>query len=248
MMIENIEENELTASERGVLATDRERWKQSLSAGTHLDEWLAFGNGLMIRRRMAMRVAYVNRPQGRGYVEAFNRIMVKDGFYQDKPEDPEQEARTRTAFTAVLWLHDQLDRLQILRELRGAMSPGERARLNSPISARQYVEREFARREAEARKQSGDAETEASVTPAAKESKLAKLERRNAELERQLAEANAKLARTDAGSLFDLSEPVAVIAPVFEDEWSPKKLRELSKASAEAARRKEQRLRQKPAG
>jgi hypothetical protein len=38
MTIENIEENDLTASEREVLAADRERF-QRLASGSHLDEF-----------------------------------------------------------------------------------------------------------------------------------------------------------------------------------------------------------------
>jgi hypothetical protein len=40
----------------------------------------------------------------------------------------------------VLWLGDAPERMQILHELREAMTPGQRSRLNSPITARQRVE------------------------------------------------------------------------------------------------------------
>src|SRR5512132_2357148 len=46
----------------------------------------------------------------------------------------------RTSISAVLWLGDDPERSQILRELREAMTPGQRSRLNSPITARQRVE------------------------------------------------------------------------------------------------------------
>jgi hypothetical protein len=46
-----------------------------------------------------------------------------------------------TTLTAVAWLDDDLKRMTILREILDNMSPGERSRLNSPISARRRVER-----------------------------------------------------------------------------------------------------------
>src|SRR5258706_12749949 len=66
MAIDNIEQSELTASERGVLADDRERFKR-LGAGAHLDDWLAFIPGLRIRRHLAMKLCHIIRPQGRCY-------------------------------------------------------------------------------------------------------------------------------------------------------------------------------------
>ena len=46
----------------------------------------------------------------------------------------------RTSISAVLWLGDDPERMKVLRELREAMTPGQRSRLNSPITARQRVE------------------------------------------------------------------------------------------------------------
>ena len=56
MSIEDIKQTELTPSERDVLTADRKRW-QHMGGGGHLDDWLAYGNGLMIRRRLAMKMA-----------------------------------------------------------------------------------------------------------------------------------------------------------------------------------------------
>ena len=44
-----------------------------MGAGGHLDDWLAYQPGLMIRRRLAMRLAFTNKPEGKGYVQAFAR-------------------------------------------------------------------------------------------------------------------------------------------------------------------------------
>jgi hypothetical protein len=132
-----IEHEQLTASERKVLAEDSERWKH-IGAGAHLDDWLAYGTGLMIRRRMAMKIAGVNKPEGRGYAQAFNALMHADGLNtMDKP-----------SVSAILWLDDDPERATILRQIRDAMTVGERARLNSPISARQRVEKILKAREA----------------------------------------------------------------------------------------------------
>ena len=64
MTIDTIKQTDLTVSERQVLDDDRERWRR-MGSGAHLDDWLAYGPGLLIRRRLAMRIAYVNRPEAR---------------------------------------------------------------------------------------------------------------------------------------------------------------------------------------
>jgi hypothetical protein len=79
MTIDTIKQTDLTVSERQVLDDDRERW-QRMGSGAHLDDWLAYGPGLLIRRRLAMRIAYVNRPEGKGYARAFAQLMEHDGL------------------------------------------------------------------------------------------------------------------------------------------------------------------------
>ena len=135
---------------------------------------------------MAMRLNHVNRPEGRGYAETLHQLYVDAGSIAavraNEPDEVRRDRnKTMTTMTAVLWLNEDAQRITILREILADMTPGERSRLNSPITARQRVEKEIKRREAEARKQKGEAEAEATSS---KESKLAKLERRNAELER----------------------------------------------------------------
>ena len=132
----DIERQQLTQSELAVLAQDRDRW-QRMGAGAHLDDWLAYAPGLMLRRRMAMRIAYVNAPEGKGYAQAFGALMQADGLH----------TMDRQSITAVLWLNDEPGRVTILREIRETMTVGERARLNSPISARQRVEKILKARE-----------------------------------------------------------------------------------------------------
>ena len=120
-------------SDRAVLAEDRERWAR-LGKGAQLDEWLEFGSGLMIRRRLAMRLAHTNVPRGARYAAEFAKLMRRDGI-------DTRDKNTKMMMTHVLWLHDKPERLTILSERREAMTSGERARLNAPVSARQLVAR-----------------------------------------------------------------------------------------------------------
>jgi hypothetical protein len=171
MTIEN-ERNSLTQSEQNILTEDRERW-QRMGAGAHLDDWLAYGPGLMLRRRMAMRIAYVNRPEGKGYIQAFAALMQGDGL----------DTMDKTSVSAVLWLHDDSERLQVLRELRDGMKPGERARLNSPITARQRVKKTLKAREG--------------WEPAPRTTSLSRLATVNAELRRENEHLREQLAAAE---------------------------------------------------
>jgi hypothetical protein len=185
MSIEDIQQTELTQSQRDVLSKDKARWRK-LGTGAHLDEWLEFGPGLMIRRHLAQKLAHTNKPEGRGYAAAFGRLMLHDGM-------PWTDNTIKNSMTAVLWLNDHPERLIVLREIREQMSPGQRSRLNSPISARQQVEKVLAAR-------AGGTEEKM------RESPVAILKRKNAELERSLVHAEERLAAAESrdGSLFDL--------------------------------------------
>jgi len=91
-----------------------------------------------------------------------------------------------TTRTAVTWLDDDLKRMTILCEIRDNKSPGERSRLNSPISARQRVERVLKAR-------TGGTEEKLRDVP------VAILKQQKLELARQLAHAEERLAAADAG-------------------------------------------------
>jgi hypothetical protein len=185
MTIEDIKRTDLTANEKEVLLADKERW-QRLGSGAHLNEWLSFYDGLSIRRRLAMKMAHTNQPQGRAYNEIFGSLMRTDGL------------EVSTAFTAVLWLGDDPERMTILREkILNKMDPGQRSRLNSPISARQRVEKIL-----KARVESGaeTAEGEAKV----KGSSIAELRRENAKLKAPSArDGNINLTGDTIDSLID---------------------------------------------
>jgi len=195
--IEDIKRKELTRSEQDVLDADRDRW-QRLGKGAHLDEWLAFYPGLGIRRRLAMRLAYSNQPKGGPYSDALNKLYEADGI----------ETSDKTSmknFTDVLWLCDKPEHTTILREIREAMTPGERSRLNSPISARQRVQKEITKRTRLAKG--------LPATPAGSDDERppSKLKQTEEALARALQEKHAleqKLAKSD-GSLFNLKTDTA---------------------------------------
>jgi hypothetical protein len=180
MQIDDIKQTELDQSERDVLKADAARWKL-MGSGSHLDDWLAYGSGLRIRRRLAMKLANVNRPEGRGYGEWFAALIKADGMdHMDK-----------TSITAVLWLDDQPERMVLLREIREAMNPGQRSRLNSPITARKRVEQAMKARES-------DTEKTVKLSP------VALLKDKILERDREILKLEQKLTKAKDESLFDI--------------------------------------------
>jgi len=224
MTIEQIKQTDLTVSEREVLDRDVELLRR-LGAGAHLDEWLSLYDGLAIRRRLAMRIAFTNRPEGKGYALAMSQLYSEAGVnVKDKA--------MMTSLGAVLWLGDNPEHVSILREIRESMTPGERSRLNSPISARQRVEKML-----KARK-SGTEDKQ-------KDSPVTLLKRKVAELERELADFQR---RRDDGSLFDLkADKVEDIADAIAGNISEGKAAALAKAIPEAIKERK-RKQQRPAG
>ena len=179
MQIEDIKNTELIQSERDVLKGDTERWKL-MGSGSHLDDWLAYQPGLQIRRRLAMKMNHVNRPEGRGYARDFGALMKSDGL----------DHMDGTSISALLWLGDDAERMQILRELRDAMNPGRRSRLNSPITARKLVDKVIKAR---------NGGTEEKV----KDSPVALLKARITEYEKEIADLTKRLEKKENGSLLD---------------------------------------------
>jgi hypothetical protein len=221
MQVEAIKQSDLTQSEREVLKEDAARWKR-MGAGSHLDDWLSYFPGLAIRRRLAMRLAFTNKPEGKGYAQAFGELMKADGLL-----DP----AVKTSFTAVLWLGDDPERMKVLRELREAMPPGQRSRLNSPITARQRVEAIL-----QARRHG--------VEESVKTSPVALLKEAMVEQAREIVELKQKLAKHEQGSLFDLKHDSADdIASAITGNLSARKAKSL--ADGILARLKKS---QKPAG
>ena len=207
MTLETIRQTELSANEREILNEDRKRWKR-MGEGAHLHEWLAYGDGLMIRRRLAIRINHLNRPEGKGYAQTFAQLMEADGL----------EHMDKTSISAVLWLHSEPERMVILREILDTMTPGQRARLNSPISARQRVEKELKVR-------AGGMEAKSATSP------VTILKQQLVEKEHKIAHLEEQLAAADAGSLFDLRRDNAKdIGATIAGSISENKAREIAKA------------------
>ena len=132
---------DLDAEDRKTLAEDRKRMER-LGKGSQLDDWLAFGPGLLIRRRLAKNIAGLaetDPAKGHRYSRAFKEQMEMDGLYDRTTKSDVM----KSTFTAVLWFYDdeklEERRREILEEIRRNMTPGQRARFNSPISAQQRV-------------------------------------------------------------------------------------------------------------
>jgi hypothetical protein len=132
---------DLDAEDRETLAEDRKRMVR-LGKGGQLDDWLAFGPGLLIRRRLAKNIAGLaetDPAKGHRYSRAFKRQMEMDGLYDRTTKSDVM----KSTFTAVLWFYDEEKleerRREILEEIRSNITPGQRARFNSPISAQQRV-------------------------------------------------------------------------------------------------------------
>jgi hypothetical protein len=206
MNLELILQEELTEDERNILAQDGERWKR-MGAGQHLDDWLSFGPGQLIRRTSAMKVAHTNRPEGRAYNETMRALLRRDGLH----------TMDKKAMTAVLWLHENAEHLAILREIRSTMTEGERSRLNSPITAQQRVRKVLQRR-------TKDPDNNPHVSP------LADLRHQLLEKTREIAHLQERLAAAENdGSLFDLrSDSIDDIARTIVNTIAPARAKKLA--------------------
>lgn len=173
MTIEAIENEMLTQDERDQLAKDTRRWKR-MGEGAHLQDWLDFAPSFMNLRRVAFRKAGVNAPEGRGYVQAMKELMARHGF----------GSMDKTSVSAVLWLH-QPEHADILQEVLAKLTPGQRARLNSPITARQRVERELKDRHG-----AGGAKDESNRDPNMPAETIKDLKKKVTRLSQEVAVAN----------------------------------------------------------
>jgi hypothetical protein len=206
-------EDELTDEERAVLAADLERLSR-LGAGAHLDDWLAFGQGhISIIRKQAMRRATTAAPKGTRYNAEYKRLMEHYGF-----SNLDQDMRI--ALGHVAWLYEKPERLETLKRIREAMTPGQRARLNAPITARQRVTKALR-----------------PPTNGAARPRRATVRERLAETEAKLAAAEAKIAELTDGTLFaefDLRRSTAAeIGTAIAGNISKRKFESVVKAAKE---------------
>ena len=109
---------------------------------------------------------------------------------------PQTARASRSRLWSLLQVGDNPERMKVLRELREAMPPGQRSRLNSPITARQRVEAIL-----QARRHG--------VEESVKTSPVALLKEAMVEQAREIVELKQKLAKHEQGSLFDLKHDSA---------------------------------------
>ena len=175
-----------------------------------------------IRRRLAMKIAHVNRPEGKGYVQTFAQLMKLDGL----------DTMDKTSISAVLWLNDEPERMNgVARNSRHhGGQPAGSAQL-CRISARQRVEKELKVR-------AGGTEAKTPTSP------ITILKQSLVEREHKIAHLEEQLAAADAGSLFDLNKDSANdIGDVITSTASENKARNIAKRINDNLRTK-----QKPAG
>jgi hypothetical protein len=129
--IEQLEQTELSDRDRAHLRASAERWKV-MRSGRHLKDWLDFLPDLQNGRMLAMRCAGTNRPEGRGYAEAFSSFLNRWFPTMDK-----------NAVSHLLWLGEEGQAR--LEALEGVFirNPSLRTKINAPQSARKVVEREI---------------------------------------------------------------------------------------------------------
>jgi hypothetical protein len=161
---------------------------ERLGAGVHLDEWLSLYEGLAILRRMAMHFAHTNRPEGKAYQQELARL------YKDAGIDTKDKTIMH-ALAAVVWIGDSVEHMTLLREMREAMTPGERSRLNSPISARQRITKQLL--------QARETQDKTQTSP------FAQLKQDLAAKDREIAELKQRIAKFDGGSQVDFARDSA---------------------------------------
>ena len=127
--------HELPHDEREILVSARELGK-SIAKGRHLDEWLLLAEAQKIRSRLAMRLAQTNHRTGAAYTKYLHRVLQHAGI-------DTKDKKIMSSLTALSWLVDDehSERLEILQKRRASMSQGELSRMNSPITARTFVQK-----------------------------------------------------------------------------------------------------------
>jgi hypothetical protein len=127
--------HQLSPGERESLASARDLAK-SIAKGKHLNDWLSLGESQKIGSRLAMRLAQTNQRAGALYTKYLHQLLQYDGIDTD-------DKKIMSSLTAVSWLVDDEHpkRLATLHEGRAGMSQGELSRMNSPITARTFVQK-----------------------------------------------------------------------------------------------------------
>jgi hypothetical protein len=229
----------LPAELRARLERDADRARRMIGGG-HLQDWLDYEVSLWGIRAEAMRAATTNEPKGRGYNEAHGQLMQHYGLNK----------LDSGSVSAVLWLTDpkekyrdgerHLTRKEILDAILKTLTPGQRSRLASPISARQRVAKRI---EELAAAEAGELDADADNGKPL--SKLKQTEQQLAKALQEKYHLEEQLKRKDDGSLFDLRRDTAEnIITAILGNISPPKAAAIGKGLLDGLKRKQQR----PAG
>jgi hypothetical protein len=211
-------ERMLNPTELAQLERDAEMWRK-LGSGAHLDEILGMSESFWkLRTVTALRV---NADKGRRFNTAYSKVLTThfphfpDGWITD-----------------VLWLTNRAfpERMETLVKIREDMTPGERARLNAPGSARQRVRLAM---EAADAKQAAKAGVEIKKKPTPVQARD--------EIIRKLNEKVAQLERRTDGSLFDLKHDTSeAISTVIASTISESRWRDIVKRTNAAFKKRQQ--------
>jgi hypothetical protein len=129
---EDIEFSLLTQSERDILRQNEERWVQMGEKARHLRDWLAYGPGLLILRKLAMQESQATKPIGAAYSHAFSLRLKRSGL--DTMPDG-------YVSNILYFANDPTgEHMAALEEILAKMTSAERSKLTSPITARQRVD------------------------------------------------------------------------------------------------------------
>src|SRR5262245_4352584 len=168
-------------------------------------DWMIIGDGLLEGRRWAMQKAGTNKPEGKGYVLAFNEWLTRF-----KVDDMDKSDRAK--------LLQLMEERPAVEEWRVSLSDRERRNVNHPLivwrkwTAATRVKKPKPRSAGVSPTEHGRAQT-----------KISELQARNAELEEELGSAREHVRQ------FELSDAADDIAAALIDELSPNKAREVAR-------------------
>jgi hypothetical protein len=183
--IERAIQNDLSAEDRALIERGRDLSRQKVE-GFDLDNWIVIGLAHNAHVRLALRLANTNKRSGQLYTKYLSAIMKHHGT-------DDQDKAYKGILTALAFICEEThpERLEVLAEARAEMSPGEKAKLGSPHTARILIKKRL--------------DQKSGYEPAPKApSPIARLKQENEELKRAKADLEETLASSETqGSLFD---------------------------------------------
>ncbi|KJC44810.1 hypothetical protein UP09_14250 [Bradyrhizobium sp. LTSP885] len=205
--IERAIQNDLNPQERALIEHGRDLSRQKVE-GVDLDNWITIGLAHNAHIRLALRLANTNKRSGSIYAKHLSDMMRYYGIKGDK--------RYKGILTALAFILDEEhpERLEALNEARAKMSPGEKATLASPHTARTLIKRLL-------NEKSGYEPAPKGRTWKQKEKDLLD---KVAHLEEQLASSD------DSGAVFTPTDTAKEIVAAMSGSVSRNKLMEVQKA------------------